>query len=279
MDYVTRQFINLTKKLRKDFRKALTSLGVDLHDIKTSIQSIDEHAKAKQDHERPQQIAVAEAHKPETTENKSGGYNNGAARRDRIRLFLEGLTLAAVVFYGYMAVRQWREQISARHQTQGAVDAANRSAAAAETANANAVEAERPWIGLSQFSPENLEPDTAAIALFVVINAGKRPALVEFEFGIHRYATFPKYPHYGGEDTEPSRTLVVPGVTLKSGRPFIIPSQEITDMASKGETLYAYGHVEYIDVGTNKKHTTHVCERYIPKLKIFATCPVYNDAD
>jgi hypothetical protein len=49
MDYVTRQFINLTKKLRKDFRKALTSLGIDLHDIKKSIQSIEEHTKTKQD--------------------------------------------------------------------------------------------------------------------------------------------------------------------------------------------------------------------------------------
>lgn len=34
MDYVTRQFINLTKRLLRETRKAFTSLGIDLHHIK-----------------------------------------------------------------------------------------------------------------------------------------------------------------------------------------------------------------------------------------------------
>jgi hypothetical protein len=39
MEFVTRQFIVLAKKLRKETRKALTLLRIDLHDIKDAIQS------------------------------------------------------------------------------------------------------------------------------------------------------------------------------------------------------------------------------------------------
>jgi hypothetical protein len=122
MDYVTRQFINLTKKLLKDFRRTFASLGVDLHHIKDAIQSIDKSYKAEQNKKAADQVAVAEVHQPKAAEHERRA--RGTIRRDGIRLLIEGLTLLSVSFYGYMAVRQWREQISARHQTQRAVDLA-----------------------------------------------------------------------------------------------------------------------------------------------------------
>lgn len=150
MDFVTRQFIVLTKKLRKETRKALTLLRVDLQDIKDAIQSIDKHTRAYQQKEQPKPEVIVVAHEPEGAEAERHPSHTGTQRRDRIRLLVEWLTLFAVVFYGYMAVRQWREQIAARHQTQGAVDAANRSAGAAETANSDArsrfCDDERPYV-------------------------------------------------------------------------------------------------------------------------------------
>jgi hypothetical protein len=158
MDYVARQFINLAKKLRKDLRKPLASLSIDLHHIKDAIRSIDKNTKAKQNEDGPQQKMVAVVHEPETTKNKDTTHDNGTKRRDRIRLLVEWLTLFAVVFYGYMAVRQWREQISARHQVQHSVDAAIRGAAAAEQANRDADarfgEAQRPYVWIVPFQEQ-----------------------------------------------------------------------------------------------------------------------------
>jgi hypothetical protein len=186
MDYVTRQFINLTKRLLRNFRKAFTSLSIDLHHIKNAIQSIDKNARANQQKEQPKIEVVAFVHEPEGAETKRKAEYDRTQRRDRVRLFVEWLTFFAVVFYGYMAVRQWREQISARHQTQGAIEAAGRSAAAAEAANANASaqfrEQERPYIWLTNngvLTPEFRQVTSTVgqiIWPFNYTNFGKSPA-------------------------------------------------------------------------------------------------------
>jgi hypothetical protein len=191
MDYVTRQFINLTKKLRKDFRKLLDSLSVDLHHIKNAIQAIDKNARANQQKEQSKIEVVALLHEPEGAEAKRKAEYNRTQRRDRVRLLVEWLTFFAVVFYGYMAVRQWREQISARHQTQHVLEAAQGSVVAAQQANTDAMsrfrEDQRPYIwqistleklntkgsiGFEQ--PSATEPMTASV---VYQNYGRSPAI------------------------------------------------------------------------------------------------------
>jgi hypothetical protein len=272
MDYFTQQFIAASKKLREELQKITGALSALHSDFQNQIDAINEASDANSKRDKSPPPLFAELQIPHAVQAEKRASDRRKQRRERWALFVQWATFFAVLYYAIVAHRQLQK-------TQGAVDAANRNASAAETANTNAVTAERPWIGLNQFSPENLEPDTPATALFVIINAGKRPALVQFEFSMHRYKRFPKTPQYGVEPTEPSSTLLVPGVTLKSGRPFIITKQDIADMAAKHETMYLYGHIEYIDVGRNQSHTTLVCERYIPSLKIFATCPDYNGAN
>ncbi|MGD0570897.1 MAG: hypothetical protein ABSA78_21060 [Candidatus Sulfotelmatobacter sp.] len=157
MDYVTRQFINLTKRLLRDSRKAAASLGIDLHHIKNAIQSIDKHTRANQQQEQPKIEVVALLHEPEGAEAKRKAEYDRTQRRDRIRLVAEWLTFFAVVFYGYMAVRQWREQISARHQTQlvlKATDTAN------EITKASLVDVERAFVSIS---PSEVYPNNITV--------------------------------------------------------------------------------------------------------------------
>jgi hypothetical protein len=67
-----------------------------------------------------------------------------------VGLFFLIVYTLATIGYLYMGVRQWREMIAVRHQAQGAIDAANRSAGAAEEANTEAknrfIVDQRPYV-------------------------------------------------------------------------------------------------------------------------------------
>ena len=161
----------------------LISLSGDLQEIKIAAESIDKTAKSREDKENAQKELVAVLHTPEPVETERKTSNTRTERRDRIRLFVEWATLFAVVAYGYVALRQWREMIQARHQVERAIGASNRTATAAEKANAGAFEANRPWLGavFSNETPMFVQnsPKTMMFSfMWHFKNAGKRPAIV-----------------------------------------------------------------------------------------------------
>src|SRR6266478_730540 len=90
---------------------------------------------------------------------------------ERGKLALEALTLAAVVFYGIVAYRQWRAMLKSNKLTRQSADAAKESADAA-------VAASRAWI---MPSAGNLGKARWANSFLAVeldwTNAGKSPAL------------------------------------------------------------------------------------------------------
>lgn len=272
MDYVTRQFINLTKKLRDDFRKSLTSLGIDLHDIKNAIQSIDKNAQAQQQKEQPKPEVVAILHEPESVQAQRKADGDGTKRRDRIRLLVEWLTLFAVIFYGYMAVRQWREQIAARHQIQRSVEAANRSAGAAEAANTATQERfrgeQRPYLwadprpyfpvpntkNLALINPApNGQFDVAAI--IDIKNAGHSPAIdvvmppALYKFGpkekIRKIVRDfrPQYQRTSVRDIIVSDTVVAPPATF-----IRLTKEELAHLEDGTWEMYVVGGVLYRDI-------------------------------
>lgn len=162
----------------------------------------------------------------------------------------------------------------------------NRAANAAEKANTQTFEAERPWIGVSEFSikPGN-EKNPKNLVAVAVINGGKRPAHIqEMGVSIHNYKIFPENPSYdnpeGGKDVKPSTALLVPGVPYTFRHELRMSTADIAEFAANGETAYVYGRVIYTDIGSpNVVHTTHFCEMLILKTQDFVTCPSYNDAD
>ena len=181
MDYVTRQFINLTKKFRKDLRKALSDLCRSLQQQTDAIRKANDRHDTQQEPEKPPLIVRAELHVPEDVE-KDRKTNEDRQHRVQVWILIGTWgAFIAVSVYAYITLRQWREMIAARHQTQHAIDAANRSASASETANANAaknfVEDRRPYIwndALDFFVPAIHQPLRFRVH---VANFGKSPAV------------------------------------------------------------------------------------------------------
>jgi hypothetical protein len=200
---------------------------------------------------------------------------------DYTTLGLETFGLAVLIAYTTFAALQWCEMRESVKKMDEGIIAANRSAAAAETANAQALESDRPWVGVDDFEPKTLEPDVAKSVAFDVINAGKRPALVPLgEMNVKVYKVFPENPSYAGIATGPSESLLLPGIRINiESKPVVVTSKLIAEMKTTNQSLYIYAHIEYIDVGTQNHHTTHVCERYRPERKAFSICPFYNDAN
>jgi hypothetical protein len=116
--------------------------------------------------------------------------------------------------------------------------------------------------------------------LIVFINAGRRPAdVITAETNIDMFVTFPADPSYKRATTRPSRFTLVPNMTSKIA-PSLggVPPDKLTAILANRLSLYVYGHIEYLDVGT-ASHSTHLCEVYIPRSKDFFLCDTYNDSN
>jgi hypothetical protein len=149
MDYVTRQFINLTKKFRKEFRHLADSLRKSIerqtdaiHEAKDAYyQSRDTAPILRTNLEIPHPIEVTTSPK----DKKTG--------REWYKLVIETLTLLSVFAYFVVTARMWHEMILARHQTQKSVAIAEHSARIAEDAleesRDNFRKAERPYLALN----------------------------------------------------------------------------------------------------------------------------------
>jgi hypothetical protein len=123
MDFLAQQFIAAVKRIRDEIAKIianLSSFGSDLKGIKTTTQSIERTTKAYQETKDAAPKITAFLNLPGPIETKRDDYDERQQRRDRWRLLIEVLTLVSVTGYGYMAIRQWREMVSARHQAQSA---------------------------------------------------------------------------------------------------------------------------------------------------------------
>lgn len=178
MDYVTRQFINLVKKFRRELPK--------LHqDIKQQTEAIREAKDAyKQAHNTPP-ILRADLQIPHSIEVQTSPKDKKTGR-EWYKLVIETLTLLGVLAYATITVRMWREMIFTRHQAQAAVEAAGRAANAAETANSNAKQQfrieERPYVALAPAG------DTARVS---IVQAGEHKGHLEAEIHISNYGKSP----------------------------------------------------------------------------------------
>ena len=206
-------------------------------------------------------------HEPKSAEDERHSRNTRTQRRDRISLLVEVFTLISVSFYGYMAIRQWREMIAVRHQAQSAISAANRSARAAEKANAAAFEADRPWIGPVFANDKDTGfheiPNTSQYHYSYIWhfkNAGKRPAImtqIHTTGGWFKECTM--HPLYDIKNPA-SRALIIPGYEALAAFNSVVSSENVESMKRK-EVLYCvYALIEYKDVGNpGTTHHTQLC--------------------
>jgi hypothetical protein len=285
MDYVTRQFINLTKKLRKDIRKYASDLNGVLH---KQIEAIREAYKAAETKRSSTPEVTVLNHFPESIEVHQNAKDTGDERNyRRASFFVTSLTLGAIVVYAALVRWQYREMVNTRLQMQGAIDAANRSATAAETANTNAVASERPWVGMT-FAIQDFEKSKHPRYVIQFTNTGRRPAKVRLARGYSKtYKVFPQHPAYLQEPGNISSTaVIVPNATLTHADTIDFPSEtELAELRKfpRQETLYIYASIDYEDVFTHASHWTHGCWQYYPEyggpFGSWVNCPTYNEVD
>jgi hypothetical protein len=202
MDFLTRQFIASAKRFRDEVPKLikqLSSFGSDLNEIKVSTKAIQENTQPKQKSEDTEKKVRAIVSLPSPIKTERDAYDDIHQRRDKWRLWVEVMTLLAVLAYGYLTLRVWKEMISARHQAQGAVEAANSAVKVTQEANQISKHQfaldQRPYVTIQRIwiiDPKTGHEITpvAGQPLFVEIhfvNAGKTPAL---NFVIHRHIVF-----------------------------------------------------------------------------------------
>jgi hypothetical protein len=133
MDVITQRLIALGKKIREE----VSSIRIVLDRLKNQVDSISKDHQAQDQQDDAPIKVLAEMHSAETIQVKTQSDDAGQPRRDRIRLWIEGLALAGAVIIGFLAYQQWREMIITADATAEAAYAARRSAATASAAFAD----------------------------------------------------------------------------------------------------------------------------------------------
>src|SRR2546421_11291089 len=118
MDYVSRQFVNLTKKFRKELRLLVLKLNDTLKNLSEAIR---ENAQASNVQQSPPPEVTTVVTLPASIEVHQKAAD---ARHEKdFRLFsvlVAELTLGAIVVYSVLVERQYREMIKATGAAQQA---------------------------------------------------------------------------------------------------------------------------------------------------------------
>jgi hypothetical protein len=193
MDYVTRQFINLTKKLRKELRKTLSALS---NSLQKQTEAIKEAAKRyRQQPQEPQSVS-AEIRLPPEVERQRQTQHNRSHRVQVVIAFATCGTFIAAAFYGAVAMLQWWDfnesiGISQTIARQSRIQAAAAIVSVQQGKRSFELD-ERAWVGIeiSQFRyVKNSDGTIKFVANGTIKNSGKTPAL---KVSTYRTITFTK---------------------------------------------------------------------------------------
>ncbi len=182
MDYVARQFINLTKKFRKDLRKLAELLHRDLRQHTNAIHAAKRSSEQQRDIEPIWLDPILAKYQEPIREKKAADE-----RRDRVQNSLRWaawFTFGAAFFYGGVAALQWWDfnrsiaisQVIAR---QSRIQAAAALVSVQQGKRSFELD-ERAWIGIeiSQFrAMKNSDGTIKFVANGTIKNSGKTPAL------------------------------------------------------------------------------------------------------
>jgi hypothetical protein len=291
MDYVTRQFINLTKKFRKELSKALQQETDAIRDATKAAR------ESKHDPIPIPLPVIAELQLPKAKETERTKREN---RAQGVQIWLAAvttLTFLAAAIYAGIAARQLHQMRKATKATEDAAGAAVQSAKDADTSLIKSDQFfkrdQRAYLYVRLLIEKNngfSEPQISVTnhigVNFQVLNSGKTPANSMRQFGL---VSFQESNKIEGEnrafdkamrDTQILRegregirggTPVLPAVATPStfftissealGPPPLWTSAEIADISARKRFIYATGTIEYRDL-FNDLHTTEFCTRW-----------------
>jgi hypothetical protein len=166
MDYVARQFVNLTKKFRKESRKALAKF----HDaIEKNTKAVEKAAEAQKEQSQANALVTAAVNFPRSRIHEYCAREKSRNPMAWLKLAIEVATLFVLVAYTSLTAFQLLQlKISA--------DAAN---SAAVTAAKQLELTDRPWVTIDASITAPLTYDGKAVRIafsFVPKNIGRSPA-------------------------------------------------------------------------------------------------------
>jgi hypothetical protein len=301
MDYVTRQFINLTKNLRKDARRLLTDLK---NALQNQTHAIREATKSSNNQRTPPPEIVTHVHFPPSIEVRQSANEAQYERRYKRRtLFISFITFLIITFYAVLVYLQLREMVATTGATQQAVVEARRNRLQSEK-NLNATIEQfrldqRAWVGLmgsNHISIQIVKGSPIKITIELQ-NVGKTPALSERS--VNHFANrpikdpMPNFDNCSKKDAGGPITLMPNGIASVNistdapgaeGIPLILTDADIDLLDRHQVELFIYGCIWYDDV-FSRPHKTDYCFRYLPAstkgggANYFVACGVHNYAD
>jgi hypothetical protein len=293
MDYVTRQFIVLAKKLRADFRKLTESLHHDLAHLSDGLKNLKETISTqgkpdeKGDESDPIFVTHLRTDVPISVEDKTK-----RTIPEWIWAVFKGTCeiagIFAVLFYTWVSYGNWQEQI----------DATNFTARQAELSRKSANEStkqfrtdERAWLGVQsyvckdckeiyeprkdQFSP--LQEIVSGEVTGTLVNSGKTPALrvrirvwttsgykkdpIPAWRELDRPVNLPKLPKEAKamlDQEESAETVVAPNASnnWSTGK---TANGRLDTIPSETRVSYVIGRITYYDIFLQKQHATTFC--------------------
>jgi hypothetical protein len=149
MDIITQRFIAIGNRLLAELRK----INVTLTQIQQQVKAVAGQPKPEKKEDSPPQEVIASVSFPASVETKRDTTEKNKQRRDRWRLFVEVLTLIAVVGYGLVAYHQWKTMNQTYSEIAKQTPKIAETARAATQANIDARDRfrqeERPYLWLS----------------------------------------------------------------------------------------------------------------------------------
>jgi hypothetical protein len=298
MDYVTRQFIVLAKKLRKELRKALFTLSDSLQ---KQTKSIDEAKESyRQQRNEPQSVS-AEIRLPPEVERQRQTQDNRSHAVQVVIAFATCGTFIAAAIYGAIAFLQWRTADQAikeaREATTKQLSTLSQTITEARNANSIAIAANRPWVGFS----EGIKGDVDFVRnrnapanvfelrhIWRMKNAGKRPAQV---IRVNTTANWSKNcietPNYDRmprdldknlavvyeRQGKGARTLLIPDATNYIPFAMMLPPDKWNKTEKRIVDTCLYIRIEYRDADYPAIiHHTTACRVAIPQMEVFGEC-------
>lgn len=287
MDYVTRQLVVLTKKLREEVRNYQETLHRDLMRLSDGFNnlkdSVDSHnqTEAERNEIKPT-VAISNLRTDVPI-----GVNTYAQRSTKEKIWgltkgiLEVAVAIAVVGYTVISFETWEET----------ADAVNFSARQAELSRKSFNEGtknfradQRSWVGAKgYYFPLKIEPHMHLNAHYLQINAGKSPALEvrnRVGFGVMTVKLTEQIADAELRKASPgNRYTLFPQQELSSaGDAFVtINKGWLEQIRVKKAWLYYFGDVRYRDE-FGSAHRTTFCSIWNADSGQFEYCQIFNDA-
>ena len=283
MDYVTRQFINLTKHFRKELRKALTDLNSALH---KQTEAIRESAQAANRETSPPPEVTVLTHIPESVEVHQKAEDAGNERNYKRAMFLvTALTLGALVVYADLVYLQYRQMIIATSAAQEAVVEARLNRSQADKAfNATVAQFrqdQRAWLGIANYKgkPTVNQPFDIEVE---IRNTGKTPA-----WSVYVWSAAKPVPRGQFPDFKYKTMPIAQGVIEPNGSSYLryqttkgqVLGKPAFDLLSSGKAWeWVYGQITYCDV-FGYVHSRTFCSYSDDDSGYFHQCGEYNEVD